>query len=475
MSINGKKILPVILAGGVGSRVWPFSKNDLPKQFVKLKCGKTLFEKTLENIDYQLKNNTKIIDHILVITNEKYRFLCQNTLKKFNFSFTIILEPERKNTAASIGLATKYCEQHYKTSIMLIMSSDHLISNKKKFNDSVKYISNYILNNTLSLGLLGVNPNSPSSEYGYLKTKSTSDPKLFKVVNFKEKPNKNLAEKYLKSGNYLWNSGIFIFSPQLISDFIKNDSLFNKFLYDSWIDKTIDNFFIRPNPKSFSKLKSISFDYYFVEQINNLNIEIVATILRSSWSDLGSWKSLQSHLQKPEESYSIFSKNNTIFTNKAIITIGVNDLLIFQDEDVLLVANKDLINNEPSLVNKLLFTNPNLSQNLNVVHRPWGFYEILDSDKNFLTKKITVFPKSKLSLQKHNYRSEHWIILNGIATVQIGKSFFKLKKNQSIDIPVKNQHRLINNTTQNLELIEVQSGSYIGEDDIERVDDEYKR
>lgn len=475
MTSKAKNILPVILAGGSGSRVWPFSKNDLPKQFVELKCGETLFEKALHNVVYQLKNNPKLINHVLVVTNEKYRFLCQNSLKKFSISFTVILEPEKKNTAASVCLAAKYCEHNYKDSIMFIMSSDHFISNKKKFSDSVKYISNYILNNVSSFGMLGVNPRFASTEYGYLETKAASDAKLFNVVNFKEKPKKNLAEEYLKSGNFLWNSGIFIFSPHLLINFIKKDTAFGKHLQASWRYRTNDIFFIRPNPKYFYNIKPISFDYFFVEKIIKLNIKIVTTVLSSAWSDLGSWESLENHLSRPTESHSILSNNNSIFTNKVSVAIGVSDLLVFQDEDVLFIANKDKLKNNPLLVNKLLSEYPKLSENLNIVHRPWGYYEILDSHKNFLTKKITVFPKSKLSLQIHNFRSEHWIVLHGVATVQIGKSFYKLKKNQSIDIPVKKQHRLINDTNKNLELIEVQSGSYIGEDDIKRINDEYKR
>ena len=164
-----------------------------------------------------------------------------------------------------------------------------------------------------------------------------------------------------------------------------------------------------------------------------------------------------------------------IFSNKENVLIGVSNLIIYQDEDVLFVTDKKKLNENPDLINNLLHEHPKLSQNLHIVQRPWGYYEVLDAKKIFLTKKITVFPKSKLSLQKHNYRFEHWVVLSGIATVQIENKFIKLKKNQSIDIPVKKKHRLINETNKNLVLIEVQSGSYIGEDDIERIDDEYSR
>lgn len=472
---NNQNILPVILAGGLGSRVWPFSKNDLPKQFVKLKCGKTLFEKTVDNIIFQQGHNSRIIRHILVVTNEKYRYFCQNLIKSYKIEFSIILEPEKRNTAASVALAAKYCQFFYNESLMLVMSSDHLISNKHKFNDSVKCISNYISKNSESFGMLGVKPSSPSTEYGYLHVSASKVKSLYHVKNFKEKPKIKLAEKYLSAGNYLWNSGIFIFSHKLFNSFIDKDPLFNNLIQTTWDKRKLDGFFVRPDPVTFCKLQSISFDYYFVEKLINLKVEIVATNLTSPWSDLGSWNNLENHIPKSGVTYSFFSKNNMIFSNKENVLIGVSNLIIYHDEDILLVTDKKKLNENPDLINNLLHQHPKLSQNLHIFQRPWGFYEVLDAKKNFLTKKITVLPKSKLSLQKHNYRFEHWIVLSGIATVQIEKKFIKLKKNQSIDIPVKKIHRLINETNKNLELIEVQSGSYIGEDDIERIDDEYKR
>jgi len=468
------KIVPVILAGGTGSRIWPLSKKNNPKQFLKIFHSKSLFQLTLEKIIYLQKKNNKIINNPIVVTNEEYRFFCKNQLREYSLDSQIILEPEPKNTAISIALAAKLCHEKYENSILIVMPSDHIIKNKNIMFNTISKILKNIIKHPNSLGLIGIKPSFPSTEYGYMET-SKIENNLFEVLNFFEKPNLANAKKYI-SNNYLWNSGLFVFNNNTYLDFILSDNFFNNNLNLCWEKKSLDLNFYRPNHKFFNMLNKISFDNYFVEKLIDLNIPVYASILDCEWNDLGSWESIEKHVNSSKNNlFNIKSNNNFILSDQKTIMVGVNGVIVCQDKDFLFIADKRSIAKHSKLINELSKKKSKELEPNNQVHRPWGFYEILDKHSNFLTKKITLYAKSRLSYQKHNFRSEHWVVIFGSIKVIINDELFTLKSNQSIDIPKNSKHRMINDSNKIAIVIEIQSGSVLSEDDVIRFDDDYSR
>lgn len=457
----------VILCGGSGSRLWPESRESLPKQFIPIVEEKSLLDLTIERT-LDLINNTKPI----LICNKNHGFLVKATLKKYKVDADLLYEPNGKNTCAAIYFAAKHCSNNEN---LIIMPSDHLITDSKTFVENISIIENKISEKNWII--LGVKPNKASDAYGYIQVEET-DKKLKKVINFIEKPSQQIASKLIKKENYYWNAGIFIAkSSAIINSVKKHAPKISKFCDLAFTDIKKNNqtneFYFSSN--SFDKIPSKSIDYAVMEYEENLFLHP----FEGNWSDVGSWDSVaEIHKDKviKNKVIQIDSNNNFIKSDKRIIaTIGINDLIIIDSDNATLISKKNHSEKVKKVVKELIKKKCSEGLEHSFENRPWGKFEILLDDKNCKVKKIIVLPNNRLSLQYHNFRSEHWLIVKGKANVHLDGKNLVLKEGQSIDIPRKSCHYVSNKGKQNLIIIETQLGSYFGEDDIIRLDDPHNR
>lgn len=473
-------IIPVILCGGIGSRLWPLSRQSFPKQFWPLisKSNNSLLQNTYKRI-----KNIPNLRNPLIVTNERYKYLVSQQMHELNVKdFEIILEPEGRDTAPAIALAALYSISKIKKNPKLIVfSADHYIRDDYKFELIIKRSLKEL--EAKRIYTFGIFPDKPVTEYGYIEIDKAEVNNHFsttKVNKFVEKPTKLDAEKYLESGNYLWNSGIFLFSAEFIIDQLK---IFSpeilKNCQDSLNPIQRDNCFIRPYAEIFLKCPNVSIDIAVLEKSNS----VFVIPLDVGWSDIGDWNKLWESSPKDKNNNAIKgniilkeSKNSYIFSqNKLILGIGLSDLIIVDSDDSLLVMNKfktnlfkPIINNLKKIRLKELFFH-------NKEYRPWGSYKTINSGERWLVKEIVVKPGEKLSLQSHLHRSEHWIVVNGTALVEIDNEAKLVNENESIYIPLGSKHRLSNPGDININLIEVQTGTFLREDDIIRYEDNYER
>jgi len=458
----------VILCGGSGTRLWPESRQNLPKQFIPIFKGKSLFELTLERI--KEINNQK---NPIVITNKAHGFLVKESLQKYKIKATIILEPESKNTAGAIYMAAKTsCEND----TLIIMPSDHLIPNTDEFKKSFDYlIDNKCNKNWITFG---IKPTSPSEAYGYIKIDNKQNNKLFNVIEFVEKPNLDKAKMMLLEDNYLWNSGIFAGNSLMILKSIRKHANQIAKVCDLVFDHKIvsnEKNEINFDKKQFTKIPSNSIDFAVMEKEKNIKL----FPLKCEWNDLGSWDAISKIKNfdlKTNNIIEIESKNNFIRSNKKLIaTIGINNLIIIDNDDAILIAKKGKTEKVKLIVAEL--NKKNMKEGIESTYeiRPWGNFKILLDSKVSKVKKLNISPRKRLSLQYHNFRSEHWVVIKGTATIFIDGKILKLISGMSIDIPMKSQHYIHNNSDDELIIIETQLGEYFGEDDIIRLDDPYKR
>jgi mannose-1-phosphate guanylyltransferase/mannose-6-phosphate isomerase len=462
------KIRSVILCGGAGTRLWPASRKNLPKQFIPFFQNKSLFELTIERVKL-LDNQVKPI----VVCNKQHSFYVKKILKKNNIDATIILEPIGKNTTAAIYIAAKSCSRDEN---LIIMPSDHLISNTKQFIDDIKNISlSTNFNNWITLG---IKPTKPSEAYGYIKVIDSKFNKLSVVEKFEEKPSKTKAAQYINNNKYFWNSGIFLGKASMITNSIQT--------YSPTIANACDEAFSKKevNQKSgeihflldlFSKIPSKSIDFGVMELEKNIKF----FPLNCDWSDVGSWDTISEinkNIPLSDNIISIDSENNYIKTDKRIIaTIGIKDLIIIDDDNATLIMKKSESEKVKNIVNELINRDYIEAEEHSYENRPWGSFENLLISKFCKVKRIKVDPQKRLSLQYHNFRSEHWLVVSGVATVYLNGKIFTLGEGMSIDIPTKAKHYIHNDTYKDLTIIETQLGTYFGEDDIIRVDDPYDR
>ena len=463
-------IKPVILCGGSGQRLWPESRKKLPKQFINLFNEETLFELTLSRIK-SLKNFIQPF----IVTNEEYRFYVANSLKKCSVDAICINEPLSKNTTAAIYLSAKLSKPNDE---LLIMPSDHFIKETTLFSNIVT--KSYEEKKYDQFIVFGVQPKSPHTGYGYIEVSSNSNNNqsfLKKVSNFKEKPNKNKAEQFINNG-YLWNAGIFMCKSQTIIDSI------NKFApkISRYCDIAIKKMRYSKDKKNiyfmsqdFEKIPSASIDYSVIEKANN----VFCAPLKVDWSDLGDWDSFSNQFIKNDSNNKIVqidSQNNFIKSSGRVIsTIGIKDTIIVDTDDALLISKKNKTSKVKTIVEKLIKNEVFEALENNFELRPWGKFENILETSFYKIKKLTISPKSRLSLQFHKFRSEHWFVIEGTATITLNKKEYKLKKGNSIDIPRKAVHQINNKSSKELIIIEIQLGNYFGEDDIIRLDDPYAR
>jgi mannose-1-phosphate guanylyltransferase/mannose-6-phosphate isomerase len=458
----------VILCGGSGSRLWPESRENLPKQFITLIDEKSLLDLTIERF-ISTKNKTKPI----FICNKKHGFLVRKSLKKYNLKADIFLEPEGKNTCAAIYLAAKHCSTDDN---LIIMPSDHLISNKKKFLEDISNIEKSLTSDYWVT--LGIKPTKASEAYGYIKASMNNEKSLLQVSHFIEKPSKEVAAKLISDDRYFWNAGIFIANVSMILNSTKKHAPNIAKHCDNAFDKIKINYKTNEfnfSKSLFSKIPSQSIDYAVMEHEKNIYLYP----FNSEWSDVGSWDSVAKlNIDRPfnDRIIQVDSKNNFIRSeNRLIATIGVKDLIIVDSDNATLISKKNQSENVKLVVNKLLKKNIVEAKEHSFENRPWGRFENLLDNKLCKVKKITVSPKKRLSLQYHNFRSEHWLVVYGTANVYLDGKNFILSPGQSIDIPLKSHHYLENKKTTDLIVIETQLGTYFGEDDIVRLDDPYFR
>ena len=473
------KLQPIILSGGSGQRLWPLSRQSFPKQYIKLNSSDKLsfLQKTQKRLE-GLKN----IENPIIICNEEQRFLVAEQMRQINtLPKSIILEPFGKNTAPAIAIAALKAFEEDQESILLVLSSDHEIKDPYNFRQAIQAGLTDAKNDQLVT--FGIKPDYPETGYGYIKTtESYSLPilKSLKINSFIEKPNSKKANEYIKKDHYLWNSGIFLFKSNSIINALKlYEPELLSFCEQAITKSSKDLDFERLDKDSFRKCPNISIDNAVMEKTSNACV----IPLNAGWSDVGNWRALW-EIEKKDKNGNVITgdvlldnvKDSYVYSKKNLLVgIDLHDLIIVQTDDATLVANKNRAQGIKEIVNKLNLDNRKETKIHKKVLRPWGYYYLIEEGPTWKVKEIYVNPKSSLSLQKHLQRSEHWIIIKGIATVIINKEEYLLKENQSTYIPVGSKHRLSNNEVLPLKLIEVQCGNYLGEDDILRFDDNYGR
>ena len=465
-------IVPVILAGGGGVRLWPLSREFYPKQFINLVNDTSLFQDTIMRLPDELYSP-------LVICNEEHRFIVAEQLRQINSSNKgIILEPIGKNTAPAIAIAAMNLLNEREDPILLVLSADHLIDNNQKFLKTIR-IARKIAEQGKMVAI-GVQPNKPEIGYGYIEVDNSEKNEYYNIISFTEKPNLKAAKKYLNSGNHYWNSGIFIFKASVyLNELKKYEPEIFTICKKSCVNPPKDLDFIRLDNEEFYKCPNKSIDYAVMEKTNNG----VVVPFDGSWSDIGSWEALWN--SKVKDSNNNVSEGDVVLkkvqnsyihsSNRLIVVNDISDLIIIDTQDALLVSSKKSSQDIKNIVQNLKKDNRSELNNHRKVYRPWGYYDSIDTGKGFQVKRIFVNPGAKLSLQKHKKRSEHWVIVKGIALITCGKKVFQLNENQSTYIPKEEIHRLENKSDSPLEIIEIQTGDYLGEDDIIRLEDDYHR
>ena len=463
-------IKAVIMAGGSGTRLWPLSRAAHPKQFLALHDDDTMLQATFQRLD------GLDIQSSVTICNEEHRFFVAEQLREIDKLGTIILEPVGRNTAPAIALAA-LSSLEGEDPLLLVLAADHVIQDEASFTKTIK--DAMPLAESGKLVTFGIVAHEPNTGYGYIKKGESQNPG-FAVDAFVEKPSIEVAKEYLKSGDYFWNSGMFLFRA---SRYLEELKKYRPDIYEACqlsIEGTSkDNDFLRVNEAVFAACPSDSIDYAVMEKTD----DAVVVPMDAGWSDIGSWSSLWVISKKDDNGNATYgdvmlheSHNSYIRTDgKVVAAIGVDDLVIVSTKDVLVVAHKDSAQDVKVIAQQLKAESRTEWEHHREVYRPWGKYDSIDSGERYQAKKITVKPGAKLSVQMHHHRAEHWVVVSGTAKVTNGEKTFILSENESTYIPVGIIHALENPGKVPLEMIEVQSGSYLGEDDIVRFDDIYGR
>ena len=465
-------ILPVIMAGGSGTRLWPLSRSNYPKQFLTISGEYTMLQGTLNRLDGLVHSPA------MLICNEEHRFIAAEQVRQLCVEHSgILLEPEGRNTAPAIALSAFKALENGDDPVLLVLAADHIINDITAFQQSVNQAETLAENGKLvTFGIVG---NKPETGYGYIK-RGENYQTGFVVERFVEKPSQANAEEYIESGVYYWNSGMFMFKA---SRYLEELKAYRPDIYDAckkaMLSQNNDMDFVRVDKLAFEACPDKSIDYAVMEQTK----DAVVVPMDAGWSDVGGFSSLW-EVSKHDEDGNAFSgdvkavntKNTLAFgDDKLVAIVGVEDLVIVNTKDAVLVAHKNESQKVKAIVQQLKDEQRSEVNFHREVYRPWGKYDSVDSGERFQVKRITVKPGAKLSVQMHHHRSEHWIVVSGTAKVQIDDTEHYVTENESVYIPITAVHALENPGKVDLELIEVQSGSYLGEDDIVRYEDRYGR
>lgn len=459
----------VILAGGKGIRFWPLSRQEEPKQLLKIFGNYSLLQHTYLRI-------SKIVrpDNVYIVTNKDYSNTIKYQLRELGFpAENIIVEISAKNTAASIGLAAKIIQEKDKNAVLAVFPADHFIKQEKKFLTVLK--NAFILARSNATLIFGIKPLRPESAYGYIEVNKKISPfkkYALKVGRFIEKPNALLAGKLIKHGGVYWNGGIFVWKASILLEQIKK---FMPQLYSVLNEGNKIRFV-----KKWNALKSVSVDYGIMEKCKG---DLYVISLDCGWTDLGNWNTIDFVLKRDKNKNAIFgdvlaldTKNTTVWGgHHLVVAMGLKDMIVADTPDALLVCPKEQAQRVSEVVEILKSKKRFEYMTPRLVNRPWGKYFVLNDTGKFKTKMVEVEPHKRLSLQFHKKRTEHWVVVEGMAKVTIGNKIYCVKESQSIYVPCGKKHRIENTQDTKLIFIEVQTGKYLGEDDIERFEDDFER
>jgi mannose-1-phosphate guanylyltransferase/mannose-6-phosphate isomerase len=490
--------LPVILCGGSGARLWPLSRAGFPKQFLALSGNldkKTLFQEAVKRLN-QCDSESIALGSTLIVTNDDHRFLVLDQLREMGeINATLLLEPAGRNTAPALTLAALYASESgidkEQDPILVITPADQTIQNGEAFTRALQSCITVVAADTSNktIAILGITPTAPETGYGYIKRAfSEGRSSEYTVEQFAEKPNLETAKAYLKNGNYFWNSGMFVlrastwlaalneFRPDILQSTQK-----------AWNQKTKDvadgTHFVRPNATLFNSIPTESIDYAVIEKCPGSQYQVKMVELDAGWNDLGAWDAVWQVGDKDAAgnvtSGDVLLNNSTnslVYANSRLVsTVGLDNMIVIETADAVLVADRRKSQDVKHIVNQLEIQQREEKNLHRKVARPWGWYDSVDEGERFKVKRIQVKPGASLSLQMHHHRAEHWIVVKGTAEITNGDKVITLTENQSTYIPQGQTHRLANPGKTPLEIIEVQSGSYLGEDDIVRFEDTYGR
>lgn len=489
MSKGQVKIQPIILCGGVGTRLWPLSRTGFPKQFLCLTGRESLFQLAVRRLD-GLSADDIFVNSPLIVTNEEQRYLVLEQLREIGVTLgAALLEPIGRNTAPAVTFAALAALQSDTDPILVVTPSDQTMADESAFTVSLQTAIREASSGKIVI--LGVTPDQPATGYGYINVGMVSEAEsgsaALPVHRFVEKPDQSTAEKYLHDGSYFWNAGLFVLKASVwMAAIQKFRPDIAEATHKAWVTRQIDANagFIRPGKDEFVAIPSESVDYAVLEPLTYEGDQILKMIpLNAGWNDLGSWDAVWSVMDKDHDGnarsgdvLTIDSKNNMVYASSRLVSlVGVKNLVVIETADAVLVADKSSSQDVKQVVHEL-HQQKREEHNLHrKVHRPWGWYDSIDEGGRFKVKRIQVNPKASLSLQMHHHRAEHWIVVTGTAEITCGEKVMLLTENQSTYIPLGEIHRLANPGNTPLEIIEVQSGSFLSEDDIVRFEDNYGR
>jgi len=467
-----KRIIPLIMCGGAGTRLWPASREVHPKQFLPLFGARSTFQNTILRV-----SDAALFERPIVITNKAYRFMVLEQLAEIGREADVLLEPMRRDSGPAIAAGAAFAQTRDKDAVVLALAADHVVRDTEAFVAACR--QGLVAAEAGRIVTFGVEPERAATEYGYISPGEVISGEVRAVTKFVEKPDPATAAEYIKAG-YLWNSGNFMFRASVLLDEYRNvDPASVAAVTDAVVKAGRDLGFITLEEAAFASAKPISIDYAVMEKTSRAAVVPV----KCGWSDVGSWHAVWELSDKDSEGNAaqgkaVFedSRNCNVATDRALVALeGVDDLVVVATQDAVLVSRQKDANGLKRLVAKLKTVAPQVTEEHLKVHRPWGSYQSVDNGERHQVKRIVVKPGGRLSLQKHHHRSEHWIVVRGAAQVTVNELVKTVHENESIYIPIGSVHRLENPGKIQLELIEVQTGSYLGEDDIIRIEDDYKR